>query len=74
MSNAPGTEHAAAAAAHAFITRWSGVTASELATAQSFVIDLCALLGACRSRSKPAWVSSQIRHQPPSILRKQLLK
>ena len=27
-----------------FITRWSGVTASELATAQSFVIDLCALL------------------------------
>jgi hypothetical protein len=27
-----------------FITRWQGVTASELATAQSFVIDLCALL------------------------------
>jgi hypothetical protein len=27
-----------------FITRWSGITASELATAQSFVIDLCALL------------------------------
>jgi hypothetical protein len=27
-----------------FIARWQGVTASELATAQSFVIDLCALL------------------------------
>ena len=29
----------------AFIERWQGVTASELSTAQSFVIDLCALLG-----------------------------
>ncbi|MDK9715136.1 MAG: hypothetical protein OEL86_13725 [Sulfuritalea sp.] len=29
----------------AFIARWQGVAASELATAQSFVIDLCALLG-----------------------------
>ncbi len=29
----------------AFITRWQGVTASELATAQSFVIELCELLG-----------------------------
>ena len=28
-----------------FIQRWHGVTASELATAQSFVIELCALLG-----------------------------
>jgi hypothetical protein len=27
-----------------FIARWTGVTASELATAQSFVIDLCRLL------------------------------
>lgn len=27
-----------------FIARWQGVTASELATAQSFVIDLCSLL------------------------------
>lgn len=27
-----------------FIERWSGVSASELASAQSFVIDLCALL------------------------------
>ena len=32
-------------AASAFIARWQGVTASELATAQSFVIELCALLG-----------------------------
>lgn len=29
----------------AFIARWSGVSASELSTAQSFVMDLCALLG-----------------------------
>ena len=29
----------------AFITRWQGVTASDLSTAQRFVIDLCALLG-----------------------------
>ncbi|MDP3086443.1 MAG: class I SAM-dependent DNA methyltransferase [Rubrivivax sp.] len=30
--------------AQAFIERWQGVTASELATAQSFVIELCELL------------------------------
>jgi len=34
-----------AASAPAFITRWRGVTASELSTAQSFVIQLCELLG-----------------------------
>ena len=34
-----------AAAAHAFIERWQHNTASELATAQSFVMDLCELLG-----------------------------
>lgn len=28
-----------------FISRWSGVTASELSSAQSFVRELCALLG-----------------------------
>jgi len=33
------------AAVESFIARWQGVTASELATAQSFVIELCALLG-----------------------------
>jgi len=39
--------------AHAFITRWQGVTASELATAQSFVIDLCALLGVNKPHPTP---------------------
>ena len=42
------------AATHAFIARWSGSTASELATAQSFVIDLCALLGVARPHPTPA--------------------
>ena len=28
-----------------FITRWQGVTASELSTSQTFLIDLCRLLG-----------------------------
>ena len=32
----------------AFITRWQGVTASELSTSQSFVIELCELLGVPR--------------------------
>ena len=32
-------------AAQAFIHRWKGVTASELSTSQSFVIQLCELLG-----------------------------
>ena len=32
-------------AAEDFITRWSGKAASELSTAQSFVNELCALLG-----------------------------
>ncbi|MBK7991195.1 MAG: hypothetical protein IPK05_15465, partial [Comamonadaceae bacterium] len=32
-------------AAQDFIARWRGVTASELSTSQSFVIELCALLG-----------------------------
>ena len=31
--------------AHGFIERWQGVTASELATAQTFVMDLCELMG-----------------------------
>lgn len=41
-------------AAHAFITRWRGSTASELSTAQSFVIDLCALLGVDKPHPTPA--------------------
>ena len=42
-----------ATAAHAFIAKWRGVTASELATAQSFVIDLCDLLGLPRPHATP---------------------
>jgi len=37
----------------AFIARWQGVTASELATAQSFVIELCELLGVPRPHPTP---------------------
>ncbi|WP_132999248.1 class I SAM-dependent DNA methyltransferase [Luteimonas arsenica] len=41
----PAADTAAAnAAADAFIDRWQGVTASELSTSQSFLIDLCRLL------------------------------
>ncbi|HZX79383.1 MAG TPA: hypothetical protein VFE72_00320 [Lysobacter sp.] len=32
-------------AVEAFIGKWQGVTASELSTSQSFLIDLCGLLG-----------------------------
>ncbi|MBS0414122.1 MAG: class I SAM-dependent DNA methyltransferase [Proteobacteria bacterium] len=46
--------HAAAnQAAAAFIARWQGVQASELATAQSFVIDLCRLLGVAAPHPTP---------------------
>ncbi len=41
-------------AAAAFIARWQGSTASELATAQSFVIELCQLLGVDRPHPTPA--------------------
>jgi hypothetical protein len=40
-------------AAQSFITRWRGVTASELSTAQSFVIDLCVLLGVDKPHPTP---------------------
>ena len=40
-------------AVQAFITRWSGATASELATAQSFVIELCDLLGVAKPHPTP---------------------
>lgn len=47
--NTPGNPATADAgtdsAAQAFIQRWHGVTASELSTSQSFVIQLCELLG-----------------------------
>jgi hypothetical protein len=39
------SDGADSAAADAFIARWQGVTASELSTSQSFLIDLCRLLG-----------------------------
>ena len=38
-------DEATTSAAQAFINRWKGVTASELSTSQSFVIQLCELLG-----------------------------
>ena len=41
-------------AAHAYIARWSGVQASELATAQSIVIELCELLGVAKPHATPA--------------------
>ena len=37
----------------AFIARWQGVTASELATSQSFIIDLCELLDVPRPHPTP---------------------
>ncbi len=40
--------------AQAFIERWQGVTASELATAQSFVMQLCELLGVPKPHPSPA--------------------
>lgn len=42
-----------ATAANAFIQRWQHNTASELATAQSFVIDLCELLGVTKPHPTP---------------------
>ncbi|MFN7549477.1 MAG: class I SAM-dependent DNA methyltransferase [Pseudomonadota bacterium] len=41
-------------AVQAFIERWQGVTASELATAQTFVMDLCELLGVPKPHPTPA--------------------
>lgn len=37
----------------AFIKRWQGVTASELATAQSFVMEFCELLGVSKPHPTP---------------------
>ncbi|MCU0924723.1 MAG: class I SAM-dependent DNA methyltransferase [Hydrogenophaga sp.] len=39
--------------ASVFIERWQGVTASELATAQSFVMDLCELMGVAKPHATP---------------------
>lgn len=38
----------------AFIALWQGVTASELSTSQSFIINLCELLGVPRPHATPA--------------------
>ena len=43
MSQTPSKTHPGPA--EAFVARWSGVSASELSTAQSFVRELCELLG-----------------------------
>lgn len=40
-------------AVDAFIAKWHGVTASELSTSQSFLIDLCELLGVPRPHPTP---------------------
>jgi hypothetical protein len=57
ISNTPGTpataDSAVTAAAQAFITKWTGVTASELSTSQSFVIQLCELLGVAPPHPTP---------------------
>ena len=57
-SPSPGTHTNAdiSTAAHAFIQRWQGVTASELATAQSFVIELCELLAVQRPTHEPHYM------------------
>ncbi|MEN9484921.1 MAG: hypothetical protein RJB37_2801, partial [Pseudomonadota bacterium] len=36
-----------------FINRWTGVTASELSTSQTFIIDLCELLDVPRPHPTP---------------------
>ena len=38
----------------AFISQWQGVAASELSTSQSFIMNLCELLGVARPHSTPA--------------------
>lgn len=48
MSHPPAPSAATSAPSsptHAFVARWAGVEASELASAQSFVLELCELLG-----------------------------
>ncbi len=37
----------------AFVTRWTGVTASEISTSQSFIIELCELLDVPRPHPTP---------------------
>ncbi len=53
MQDTP-TEAQETLAAHAFIQRWQGSRASELSTAQSFVRELCELLGVAVPHATPA--------------------
>ncbi|PJI97715.1 hypothetical protein CLU85_2511 [Acidovorax sp. 69] len=53
MASASPDITATIAAAQAFIQRWQHNTASELATAQSFVMDLCELLGVTKPHPTP---------------------
>ncbi len=46
--NQPAQDAAGQAGVQAFIDKWQGVAASELSTSQSFLIDLCELLGVDR--------------------------
>lgn len=57
-TTAPAHSATSAAAAHAFIQRWQRNTASELATAQSFVIDLCQLLGVDKPHPTPEQIDA----------------
>ncbi|WP_232727810.1 type IIL restriction-modification enzyme MmeI [Acidovorax sp. 69] len=52
-SATPDITAANANAAHAFIQRWQHNTASELATAQSFVMELCELLDVAKPHPTP---------------------
>lgn len=53
MHPQPSTTHDHAQV-QSFIGRWQGVTASELATAQSFVLDFCDALGVAKPHPTPA--------------------
>ncbi|WP_338415233.1 DNA methyltransferase [uncultured Sphaerotilus sp.] len=52
-SSPPATSATTPAAIQSFIDRWTGVTASELSTSQSFIIDLCELLDVPRPHPTP---------------------
>lgn len=53
MANPHDTDVGDEAAVEAFIERWQGVTASELSTSQTFLIDLCRLLGVATPHPTP---------------------
>jgi hypothetical protein len=53
VADAEGTHLGDDTATEAFIARWQGVAASELSTSQSFLIDLCLLLGVAAPHPTP---------------------